>query len=253
MMKDIGEARRTEEYRQRAVKLRRAYNKTFFLPEKTRYLWWIGQDGTKHDYQNTLVQENAVIFGIADCIELDTGIPCGPRDVMEALWNALDAAGYRDSAEGKTVDYIDANSGTYTGFYWGIPNNLEDVPDDYNFQGYGAHEFPYYCNGGIFPLDTVAAIMAFRRAGMNDRAESIRKQIFRRQHEGILPNGSGFYMGVVNLPGQCYSILKWDGTPTDYEGIISRDCSFLQSAILFKDPAHALFEEAATISPAPKQ
>ena len=52
-------------------------------------------------------------------------------------------------------------------------------------------------------------------------------------------------MGVVNLPGQCYSILKWDGTPTDYEGIISRDCSFLQTAILADDPARALFDEAA--------
>jgi len=58
-------------------------------------------------------------------------------------------------------------------------------------------------------------------------------------------------MGVVNLPGQCYSILKWDGTPTDYEGIISRDCSFLQTAILSDDPARALFDEA-TGNPPPR-
>ena len=38
-------------------------------------------------------------------------------------------------------------------------------------------------------------------------------------------------------------------TPTDYEGIISRDCSFLQTAILTKDPAHALFEEAGEHQP----
>ena len=94
-------------------------------------------------------------------------------------------------------------------------------------------------------MDAVTAIMAFSSAGMNDKADIIRREIFRRQHEGILPNGSGFYMGVVNVPGKCYSILKWDGTPTDYEGIISRDCAFLQSAILSKDPAHALFDEAS--------
>ena len=141
--------------------------------------------------------------------------------------------------------YIDSKAGNYTGFYWGIPCNLEDVPDDYNFKNYGTYEFPYYCNGGIFPQDAVTAVMAFSSAGMNDKADIIRRELFRRQHEGILPNGSGFYMGVVNVPGQCYSILKWDGTPTDYEGIISRDCSFLQSAILIKDPAHALFDEAA--------
>ena len=249
MMEDIGDTDRAKEYRQRALRLRQAYNKTFFLPDKNRYLWWIGQDGKRHDYINPLIQENAVLFGIADCIKADTGLPRGPRDVMQALWDAFESAEYRDSAKGKTVDYIDSKAGNYTGFYWGIPGNLEDVPDDCNFQSYGAYEFPYYCNGGIFPQDTVTAIMAFSSAGMNDKADIIRREIFRRQHEGILPNGSGFYMGVVNRSGHCYSILKWDGTPTDYEGIISRDCSFLQSAILIKDPAYALFDEAAKTKP----
>jgi len=103
-----------------------------------------------------------------------------------------------------------------------IPCNLESVPAVYNFAAYGDYELPDYCNGGNCPQDTVAAIMALDRAGMKDKAGTIRREIFRRQHQGILPNGSGFYMGVVNLPGQCYSIMKWDGTPTDYEGIISR-------------------------------
>ena len=98
-------------------------------------------------------------------------------------------------------------------------------------------------------MDAVTAIMAFSSAGMKDKADIIRREIFRRQHEGILPNGSGFYMGVVNIPGQCYSILKWDGTPTDYEGIISRDCSFLQTAILTDDPARELFQQAAAQKP----
>ena len=249
MMEDIGDKDRAKEYRQRAVRLRQAYNKTFFLPEKNRYLWWIGQDGKRHDYINPLIQENAVLFGIADGLEADTGLKRGPRDVMQALWDAFEAAEYRDSAKGKTVDYIDSKTGNFTGFYWGIPCNLEDVPDDYNFQNYGAYEFPYYCNGGIFPQDAVTAIMAFSSAGMKDKADIIRREIFRRQHEGILPNGSGFYMGVVNIPGQCYSILKWDGTPTDYEGIISRDCSFLQTAILTDDPARELFQQAAAQKP----
>ena len=249
MMEDIGDKDRAKEYRERALRLRQAYNKTFFLPEKNRYIWWIGQDGKRHDYINPLIQENAVLFGIADGLEADTGLKRGPRDVMQALWDAFEVAEYRDSAKGKTVDYIDSKTGNFTGFYWGIPCNLEDVPDDYNFQNYGAYEFPYYCNGAICPQDAVTAIMAFSSAGMNDKADIIRREIFRRQHEGILPNGSGFYMGVVNIPGQCYSILKWDGTPTDYEGIISRDCSFLQTAILTDDPARELFQQAAAQKP----
>jgi hypothetical protein len=89
----------------------------------------------------------------------------------------------------------------------------------------------------------------FAKAGMNDKADIIQREIFRRQHEGILPNGSGFTMGVVNVPGQCISILKWDGTPTDYEGILSRDCAFLQTVILADDPAQELFEEARKAQP----
>ena len=173
----------------------------------------------------------------------------GVAKMMDDIGEADRAKEYRDSAKGNTVDYIDSEAGNYAGFYWGIPGNLEDVPDDYNFQSYGADEFPYYCNGCIFPQDTVTAIMALSSVGMNDKADIIRRQIFRRQHEGFLPNGSGLYMGVVNVLGQCYSIIKWDDTPTDYEGIISRDCSFLQSAILIKDAAHALFDEATKTRP----
>ena len=56
-------------------------------------------------------------------------------------------------------------------------------------------------------------------------------------------------MGVVNGSEPAYSILKWDGTPTDYEGIISRDCPFLQTALLTDDPARELFERAAAQKP----
>ena len=69
MMQDAGDTGLAKDYRQRALRLRQAYNKTFFQPEKNRYLWWIGQDGKRHDYANTIIQENAVIFGIADQVE----------------------------------------------------------------------------------------------------------------------------------------------------------------------------------------
>jgi len=246
MLEDLGDVDRSAAYRRRALRLRKAYNTQFYDREKGRYLWWIGKNGRRHEYGNPLIQANAVLFGIADGLEQDTGLRKGSRDVMQRLWDDLAAAQYRDSARGKTVRYINPAAGDYTGFYWGIPCNLESVPPEFNFGDYGKHEFPYYCNGGIFPQDTVATIMAFTRVGMEEQAGLIRREIFRRQHEGILPNGSGFYMGVVNLPGQCYSILKWDGTPTDYEGIISRDCSFLQTAVLTDDPARQLFNAAGT-------
>jgi len=247
MMESIGENALAKDYRQRAVRLRVAYNKTFYDAKKGRYIWWIGKDGKRHDYANPLIQSNAVVYGIAECLKQDTGLERGDKDVMQSLWAALDAAEYRDTKKGKTVDYMDAKSGNYTGLYWGIPGNLDNVPAAYNFQNYGSHEFPYYCNGCIFPSDTVTTITAFIKAGMKDKATLIQRQIFRRQHEGIFPNGSGFYMGVVNGSEPAFSILKWDGTPTDYEGIISRDCSFLQTAILADDPARVLFDEAAKL------
>ncbi len=249
MMESIGEDALAKDFRQRAVRLRKAYNKTFYDAEKGRYIWWIGKDGKRHDYANPLIQANAVLYGIAQCLKQDTGLARGDKDVMQALWIALDAAEYRDTKKGKTVDYMDAKTGNYTGLYWGIPGNLESVPTAYNFQNYGSFEFPYYCNGCIFPQDTVTTITAFAKAGMRDKAALIQRQIFKRQHEGIFPNGSGFYMGVVNGSEPAYSILKWDGTPTDYEGIISRDCSFLQTALLTDDPAAELFQQATKANP----
>jgi hypothetical protein len=242
MMEDIGAKDLAGEYRSRALALRMAYNRTFYEPDKKRYIWWIGQDGRRHDYFNTLVQANAVLYGIADWLKEDTGIAHDAGDIMQALWDALDEAEYFDSKKNVRVDYMDEHAGDFPGFYWGIPNNLRDVPDSYNLKKWGSHEFPYYCNGGIFPQDTVATIMALDHAGMGDRAKLIKQQIFRRQHEGIFPNGSGFYGGVLNRHGGGISILKWDGTPTDYEGIISRDCSFLQTVVLEDDPGRLLFE-----------
>lgn len=247
MLSDIGEVKASEDFRRRAVRLRVAYNKTFFDPSKGRYIWWVGQDGKRHDYNNTLVQANAVLYGIADCLEADTGVKQGSSDVMRGLWAAFERAEYFDTAKQKRVDFMDSHTDSYPGFYWGVPNNLEPVPPEYNFQNYGAYEFPFYCNGGIFPLDTVATIAAFRRAGMIEEAEIIRRAIFKRQHEGVFPNGSGFVMGVVNGAEPAYSILRWDGTPTCYEGIISRDCSFLQTTVLPDDPARPLFDEASKL------
>lgn len=248
MLDDAGEAAAAD-YRRRAVALRIAYNRTFYQPDQRRYLWWIGRGGRRHDYGNPLIQANAVIYGMADCLARDAGIDHGPREVMAQLWDDLAAAEYTDTAKGARVDYMDPARGEYPGLFWGIPCNLADVPDEFCFADFGSHEFPYYCNGGIFPQDTVATIVALRRAGLTAEAGLVQRAIFKRQHEGILPNGSGFYMGVVNESGRCYSILKWDGTPTDYEGIISRDCSFLQTAILEDDPARALFDQAAAMRP----
>lgn len=231
MMKDIGEEKLGEDYRQRALRLRKAFNNTFYDKENRRYIWWIGQDGRKHDYKNPLIQDYAVYNGIADCLEIDAGIKHNSNDIMNALWHELSLASYFDSSKNKTVRYINPEDNDYTGFYWGIPGNLESVPADFNFANYGSYEFPYYCNGCIFPQDTISTINGFMKAGQMERANLIKTQIYKRQHEGIFENGSGFYMGVINIPGICYSIIKWDGTPTDYEGIISRDCAFLQSTL----------------------
>jgi glycogen debranching enzyme len=252
MMSDLGESAPAEDYQNRALSLRRAYNQTFHDPETGLYIWWIGRDGRRHHYRNTLIQANAVLYGIAACLHRDAGVNRGDREIMQTVWDELEAVGYDDTAKGRHVDYIDPAKDDFTGFYWGIPNNLESVPPEHNFAHHGDAEFPYYCNGAIFPQDTVATIMAFARAGMDDRAGTIQREIFRRQHQGIFENGSGFYQGVINQWGMAYSILKWDGTPTCYEGIISRDCSFLQTVVLDDDPARELFAAAAQTDPAPR-
>jgi hypothetical protein len=112
MMADLGDAKVADEFRTRAVRLRVAFNKQFFDAPRRRYVWWIGKDGKRHDYNNPLVQATAVNYGMADCLQADAGVKCGARVVMSALWNAFEAAEYFDSAKGVKVDYIDGKAAT---------------------------------------------------------------------------------------------------------------------------------------------
>ena len=228
----IGKIDLEQHYKQRAVKLRKAFNEQFYDTKTGLYYWWIGKNGVKHQYIMPALIETAVTNGIADCLKKDIGVNRTGKDMLNSLWEEFDRAQYYDSAKKKQVKYIDIKTGNYKGFYWGIPTNLKSVPVEYNYDNFGEFEFPYYCNGGIFPQDTTFAIEAYNKAGLDDKAEIIKKSIYKRQHEGIFDNGSGFYMGIVNIPGQCYSIVKWDGAPTDYEGIISRDCAFLKTLFI---------------------
>ena len=233
MLRACGQPETAAVYFERALKLRRSFNRQFYRQDTGMYLWWIDANGEKHDYQSPLVQEMAVIYDIADRLFTDIGIDKNAADIMNALWDAFGRAEYIDSAQGnKKVVYINPAAGNYEGFRWGIPCNLQPVPPDFNFATYGEEEFPFYCNGGIFPQDVVFALKAFAKAGLPEKAQRIKEQIYKRQHEGLFENGSGFEPGVVNRYGEAYSILKWDGTPTDYEGIVSRDCSFLSYTLI---------------------
>jgi len=232
MMREIDQTELERHYIQRAVKLRKAFNEQFYDANTGLYYWWIGKNGIKHQYIMPILIETAVTNGIADCLKQDVGVDWSGKDMLNRLWEEFDSAQYYDSAKKKQVKYIDTKSNNYEGFYWGIPTNLKSIPVEYNYSTYGEFEFPYYCNGGIFPQDTTFAIEAYNRVGMKDKADIIKMSIYKRQHEGIFDNGSGFYMGVINIAGLCYSIIKWDGTPTDYEGILSRDCSFLESTVM---------------------
>lgn len=230
MMEAIDEWELSKFYNHKAVKLRKSFNRQFFDTNSGLYYWWIGKNGVKHQYIFTHLQSIAVLNGLADYLKEDTGIEKDGKDIMNTMWNLLQKAHYYDEEKNKEVYYIDKEN-EKSGFYWGIPGNLLPVPEEFNYGDFGKIAFPFYCNGGIFPSDTTYTIEALKRVGMDQEARAIKDKIYQRYHEGILENGSGFWKGVINVLGTGYSIMKWDGIPTDYEGIISRDYSFLENTL----------------------
>jgi glycogen debranching enzyme len=251
MLESIGEDGLPAFYRQRAYQLRQSFNRQFYDAETGLYYWWIGKNGVKHQYYHTTTQFCAVVYGLADFIGQDAGHAADARTVMRAMWREMCRAQYFDTEKQKTVRLIDAENGDYSNLYWGIPTCLAPVPTDYNYSDYGDKEFPYYCNGCSLPTMASLAIEAFGAAGMAEEAGIIRELLYKRQHEGFLDNGSGFYMGVTNVHGTGYSIAKWDGTPTDYEGIISRDCSFLETTLWHDEEAWRRLEAPVRRRPWP--
>lgn|GEM_PF-2758979 len=90
----------------------------------------------------------------------------------------------------------------------------------------------------VFPEDAIRCIAALYLVGEPVKAEKILLAMLDRQHRGgIFPNGSGFNAGVTNRANSGPSISDWDGNPTEYEGFIPRDYSFL-SGVFLREPEH---------------
>ena len=155
--------------------------------------------------------------------------------MMDDIGEADRAKEYRDSAKGNAVDYIDSEAGNYAGFYWGIPGNLEMRQTITTSRATGLLS-SLLLQRLHLPQDTVTAIMAFSSVGMNDKADIIRRQIFRRSMRGSSHRQKPLH-GRRERARPVLLDQRMGRHPDRLRGIISRDCSFLQSAILIKDPA----------------
>ena len=210
----LGRTEQAAKYSLLADKLQAAYLPTLKTPAGW-IGWWKSQDGELNDYSPMIV----------NCIAVETGVvsPEEGKVMLNKLWEKLKEVGFE-------------------GFEVGMPNNLVPVRRDHQYASYGGTKedgsdtFPHYCNGGVFLEDAIRAILAFNIVGEPEKAATIFNAMMKRHVEGNrFPNGSGFNAGVTNVPNTGPSISDWKGNPTEYEGFIPKDHTFL-TGLLLRDP-----------------
>ena len=210
----LGRSEQAARYAALADKLKTAYIPTLKTPAGW-IGWWKSTDGELNDYSPMMV----------NCIAVETGVvsPAEGKPMLNKLWKKLAEVGF-------------------TVFEVGLPNNLVPVRRDHQYATFGGTKedgsdtFPHYCNGGVFLEDAIRGIIAYNIVGEPDKAATIFDAMMARHIRGKFANGSGFNAGVTNEPNTGPSISDWKGEPTEYEGFIPKDYTFL-TGLLLRDPA----------------
>ena len=214
MEEALGRTQQATRYASLADKLKAAYIPSLKTPAGW-IGWWKSADGELNDYSPMIV----------NCIAVETGVvsPAEGKPMLNKLWDKLQEVGF-------------------TGFEVGLPNNLVPVRRDHQYATYGGTKedgsdtFPHYCNGGVFLEDAIRGIIAYNIVGEPDKAATIFNAMMARHIRGKFANGSGFNAGVTNVPNTGPSISDWKGEPTEYEGFIPKDHTFL-TGLLLRDAA----------------
>ena len=177
-----------------AGKLKDSYFKTFYNPATGVLAGWKSRDGKLHDYYFLYVNSMAVYYNLVP----DTQV----KGVMEAMWNKMELAGFKD-------------------FSLGIPGNLVSIRREDYFHhdprwGGGEKEdgsdaFERYENGGASLNWSYFTLKALQKAGMNREFEIV--------SDGILSGiNKGDFQGFCSLMAKDWK--TWSGECWGYEGFL---------------------------------
>jgi hypothetical protein len=183
-------------YEQLATKLQGAYFKTFYNPETGVLAGWKSKDGKLHDYYFLVVNSMAVYYGLVPENKL--------KDVMTALWNKMQEAGYNDFTLGIPGNLVSVRREDYTAHdpRWG-GGEKED----------GSDAFQRYENGGASINWSYFVLKAFKKAGLEDQLQQITKGILA----GI---DAGSFQGSCEKGGMTMDWKTWKGECWGYEGFL---------------------------------
>jgi hypothetical protein len=177
-------------YKKLSEKLKNIYFKTFYNPSTNVLAGWKSRDGKLHDYYFVGLNCMAVYYKLVPEDKIKT--------VMTALWDKMQQLGY-------------------TNFRLGLPGNLINIPNEdythHNPRWGGENAFQHYENGGASINWSYYTVKAFRKAGLNQQAETIT--------DGILSGiDAGEFQGVAATGEMTKDWKTWSGECWGYEGYL---------------------------------
>jgi Bacterial alpha-L-rhamnosidase 6 hairpin glycosidase domain len=206
-------------YARRADRLKAAYARTFLNPKTGWLAWWKSEDGELHDLSSPMISSLAICYGLIE--------PPQGRQVLDRLWNKIEAVGFKRFDLGVPITLTPVRRGDYL---MGISGCGVPTKED------GSDTFGQYLNGGCLVLDAVHLITALHIVGEGAKGDRILHAMLDRQERGVFPNGGGFQNGVVNEYPHGAEFYTWEGQTCGYEGHLTYSFSFLQ-AVLLREPA----------------
>lgn len=209
--KRLDRAEQASRYTERANKLKTSYFPTFYNPETGWLVWWISEDGAKHDYASPTTNGIAIEYGL---VEPDKG-----REILAKLRAKMKEVGFTRFDLGVPGQLIPVLRADYLQPACGCPER-ED----------GTDTFGYYMNGGITAGQVLHFLAAHYVVGDPEPADEILRAMLKRQAQG------GFQNGAVNEYPKGIDWTTWDGKPSGYEGYLADSFRFLQAVLLREAP-----------------
>jgi len=185
-----------ENYKRLSAKMKSIYFKTFYNPETGVLAGWKSRDGKLHDYYFLMVNSMAVYYNLVPGDKI--------KDVMMALWNKMQEAGFTDFTLGVPGNLVSIRHEDYTHHdpRWG-GGKLAD----------GSDAFQRYENGGASLNWSYFTLKAFKKAGLEEQLARISDGILKSIDEGN-------FQGTCSEGGMTKDWKTWKGECWGYEGFL---------------------------------
>jgi len=210
---------KAERYAGLAGKLREAFFRTFYSPDKKLLSWWISADGQRHDYWAPGIIGLPIAYGLVPEKEGKQMLTLFHAKIKESGFTRLDLGLPCVLTPVRRADYLYG-----VGPECGSPSR-ED----------GSDTFHRYLNGGCLVNDQIHWLNAHFRLGQKESVQPQLAAMLARQGKPVFPNGGSFQNGIINRAGEGAEFFDWEGKTSGYEGHLVYSFFFLQAVLMQQD------------------